>query len=152
MQYKPTVMLCILLSVLLSLVVFNIVKRLATNRTQSSSKMSIDFNESQKLFVYSNSKLTASPSQVDSRSLVLLFGWLSSEDKHLEKYRQIYYRKGFDVLTIRTRLLDVLVPHMGSERVANEVVDFLGSHRRYDNLAIHLFSVGSYQLGEDSRL
>ena len=110
--------------------------------------MSIDFNQKEKRLVYSTDSLVFSTTQEDISSLVLLFGWLYSKEQHLEKYRKIYFEKGFDVLTIKTTVKDILIPVLGSQVVAQRMLDFLKAHQSYDNIIVHLFSVGSYQLGE----
>ena len=35
------------------------------------------------------------------RSLVVMFAWLGSKEKHLNTYKKLYLNKGYDVLTIR---------------------------------------------------
>lgn len=86
---------------------------------------------------------------VAERPLVLLFAWMLSKDKHIEKYRQFWYQRGFDVLTVRTAPLDLLLPTIGGAKIARILVEYLRSLRpRYDEIIVHAFSVGGYQLCE----
>lgn len=86
---------------------------------------------------------------VAKRPLVLLFAWMLSQDKHIEKYRHFWYQRGFDVLTVRTAPLDLLLPTVGGARIARTLVDYLQCLRpRYDEIVVHAFSVGGYQLCE----
>ena len=72
-----------------------------------------------------------------------------AKDKHLEKFRQIWFEKGFDVLTIRTSLRDSLLPPIGSQIVAKNVVKVLSDlNSEYNEIVVHAFSVGGYQCGE----
>lgn len=52
-----------------------------------------------------------------SRPLVVLLSWLMAREKNLEKYRQIYFKHGFDVLTVKTRPVEMIFPTVGSQRV-----------------------------------
>lgn len=83
------------------------------------------------------------------RPLLLLFAWMLSKDKHIEKYRQFWYERGFDVMTVRTSPMDLLLPAVGGARIASTVFDFLTHIQpRYDQVLVHAFSVGGYQLSE----
>ena len=117
-------------------------------RNYSSSKVSTDFNQRNKRLVYSTDSLVFSTSQENRSSLILLFGWLFSKEKHLEKYRKIYFDKGFDVLTVKVNVKNILIPPLGSHVVAQRVLDFLKAHQNYDNIIVNTFSVGCYQFGE----
>lgn len=84
-----------------------------------------------------------------ARPLVLLFGWMLSKDKHIEKYRHFWYQRGFDVLSVRTGPTDLLFPKLGGAHIARVVYDYIQSQRpRYDEVLVHAFSVGAYQLSE----
>ena len=139
--------ICIIFIVILVKLVFRTIVSVMKHN-HSSSKMSTDFNQNDKRFVYSTDSLVFSTSKEDSSSLVLLFGWLYSKEQHLEKYRKIYFDKGFDVLTVKANAKDILIPPLGSQVVAQRVLDFLKAHQSYDNIIVHTFSVGSYQFGE----
>lgn len=72
-----------------------------------------------------------------------------AKETHLEKYREIYFKHGFDVLTVKTSPFQLFLPTMGSQKVAQNVIDFLRSHlASYPKILIHGFSVGGYQFGE----
>lgn len=89
-------------------------------------------------------------SQVDSistRPLILLFAWMLSKNKHIDKYREFWTSRGYDILTVQTKPLDLLLPTIGGKKVAENVLNLL-SKVKYDQMVIHAFSVGGYQLGE----
>ena len=83
------------------------------------------------------------------RPLVVFMSWLMAREKYLEKYRSIYLNHGFDVLTVKTSPLELLLPVKGSQRVAKNLLDFLKNQvSTYPNVVIHGFSVGAYQFSE----
>jgi hypothetical protein len=83
------------------------------------------------------------------RPLTIILAWMLAKDKHLEKYRQLWFRRGFDVLTVRTSPLDLLLPPIGGQVVASNLVKYLTEiNSQYNEIVIHAFSVGGYQLGE----
>lgn len=83
------------------------------------------------------------------RPLVVLLAWLMAGEKHLDKYRQIYLKRGFDVLTVRTSPLELILPEKGSQLVAKSMINFLReAATEYPQTVVHLFSVGAYQFGE----
>jgi len=83
------------------------------------------------------------------RPLTLIFSWMLAKDKHLEKYRQLWFRRGFDVLTVRTSPLDLLLPPVGGRVVAKNLVKCLSElNSQYNEMVVHAFSVGGYQFGE----
>ena len=86
---------------------------------------------------------------IERRPLTLIFCWLFSKDKNLEKFRQLWFEKGFDVLTVHTSLRDSLLPPIGSQVVAKNVVKVISDlNPEYNEIVIHAFSVGGYQCGE----
>ena len=83
------------------------------------------------------------------RPLTLIFAWMLAQDKHLEKYRQLWFKRGFDVLTVRTSPLDLLLPPIGGRIVAKNLVKALSElNSQYNEMVVHIFSVGGYQFGE----
>ena len=53
------------------------------------------------------------------------------------------------MLTVRTSPLDVLLPPIGSQIVANNLVQCLSElNNHYNEVVVHAFSVGGYQFGE----
>lgn len=84
-----------------------------------------------------------------STPLVVLLSWLMASEKYLEKYREIYLKKGFDVLTVKTRPDQFLFPTIGTQVVAQHLFDFLKNQvASYPNVVVHGFSVGAYQFSE----
>ncbi len=73
-----------------------------------------------------------------------------SKNSHLEKYRQFWTSRGYDILTVQTSPFDLLLPSLGGRKVAQNVFNFLTRELvpRYDEVLVHAFSVGGYQLGE----
>ncbi|XP_054153456.1 uncharacterized protein LOC128952139 [Oppia nitens] len=83
------------------------------------------------------------------RPLVVFFAWMLAKDKHIEKYRNLYFRRGFDVLTVKTSPFELMFPTIGSQRIAASVADFLNQKvTEYPEVVVHAFSVGAYQFGE----
>lgn len=94
---------------------------------------------------------TGSEVLVPSNSkLVILFAYMMAKEKHLAKYRLLYYDKGFDVLTVKTPPLDFLYPTIGTQRIAANLLDTLNKKliRSYPSIVIHGLSVGGYQYSE----
>ena len=99
-----------------------------------------DFNSNSEQKVTSDSK---------SRPLIVVFAWMLAKNKHLNKFRQLWLEKGFDVLTVRTSILDPLLPPIGSQIVAKNLIEVLRKLSiNYNEIVIHAFSVGGYQFGE----
>jgi len=86
---------------------------------------------------------------LSARPLVIIMAWMLAKDKHLEKYRQMWFKRGCDVLTVRTSPIDLLLPPVGGKVVANNLVNYLlEMNPQYRQILIHAFSVGGYQFGE----
>lgn len=84
-----------------------------------------------------------------ARPLVLLFAWMLSKNAHIEKYREFWIARGYDILTLQTSPMDLLLPKIGGRRNAMNVFNFLSTIQpRYDQVLVHAFSVGGYQLCE----
>jgi len=85
-----------------------------------------------------------------NNKLVILFAYMMAQEKHLAKYRLLYYDKGFDVLTVKTPPLDFLYPTIGTQRIATNLLDTLNKKliRSYPSIVIHGLSVGGYQYSE----
>ena len=83
------------------------------------------------------------------RPLVIFLSWLMAREKHLEKYRSIYFKHGFDILTVKTSPLEFMLPTKGTQRIARNLLEFLKNQvSAYPNVVIHGFSVGAYQFSE----
>lgn len=82
------------------------------------------------------------------RPLVILLGWMMSKEEHLEKFRKFWFERGFDVLSIRTLPMHLLLPAFGGRNNALTMYNFLNKQPYYDDIIIHAFSVGGYQLAE----
>jgi acetyl esterase/lipase len=83
------------------------------------------------------------------RKLVIFMSWLMAKDRQIEKYRQIYMERGFDVLTVQTYPYQFLAPPLGAQRVAENLLRFLKTNAStYPNVLIHGCSAGAYLFAE----
>ncbi|RWS27070.1 transmembrane protein 53-B-like protein [Leptotrombidium deliense] len=83
------------------------------------------------------------------RRLAILMAWMLAKETHIEKYRKLYFRHGFDVLTVKTSPFSLIFPTKGSQIIAKHLLDYLKSQMNsYPNVVVHGFSVGGYQFGE----
>lgn len=80
------------------------------------------------------------------RRLVILLSWLQAKEKHIEKYRQFYLDRGFDVLNVKTSPWDLLLPNIGARKISQDFVRFM-IDKQYSNVVLHGFSVGGYMFG-----
>lgn len=81
------------------------------------------------------------------RRLVVLMSWLEAKEKHIEKHRQFYLDRGFDVLNVKTSPMDLLLPNVGSKKISQDFVRFL-VEKQYSDVVLHGFSVGGYMFGQ----
>lgn len=86
-------------------------------------------------------------STTQERRLVVLMSWLEAKEKHIEKYRQFYLERGFDVLNVKTSPLDLLLPTVGAKKISKDFLRFL-VEKQYSNVVLHGFSVGGYMFGQ----
>ncbi|XP_022083868.1 transmembrane protein 53-like isoform X2 [Acanthaster planci] len=83
------------------------------------------------------------------RPLVLLLSWLLAKQRHLDNFVSFYTSRGCDVLTVRIRPLQIMMPTRGSQVIAKDVVEFLQREDiRNRKILVHSFSVGGYQYSE----
>lgn len=83
-----------------------------------------------------------------NRPLVILLTWMLAQRKHVNKYIDLYLRKGFDVFRVSISVKQLLWPVQGSQVVAADTVNFLDDNRGFQPILIHGFSVGGYVWGE----
>ncbi|XP_072047782.1 transmembrane protein 53-like isoform X2 [Amphiura filiformis] len=100
-----------------------------------------------------NLSLQKSPKNVESsgekRPLVLLLSWLAAKQRHLSNFSRFYLDQGCDVLTIKIKPMQILLPKSGSQVLAKNVVQFLQHTEQQDKpLLVHTFSVGGYVYSE----
>lgn len=79
---------------------------------------------------------------------MLIFSWLQSKSKHLNKYAQLYLEQGFDVAIVQVSAWQLLWPVRGTQQVAEDTVKFLANNDYYRQVVLHGFSVGGYVFGE----
>ncbi|KAL1129953.1 hypothetical protein AAG570_012897 [Ranatra chinensis] len=82
------------------------------------------------------------------RPVVLILAWMLAERKHLQKYSDIYLKRGYDVLTVNVTPWQLIWPLKGVQLVAGEVLNFLSENKEISPLLLHGFSVGGYVWGE----
>ncbi|GFR70860.1 transmembrane protein 53 [Elysia marginata] len=82
------------------------------------------------------------------RPLILLFGWMLAKQRHLDKYGNLYHSKGFDVLSLKMRPGQVLIPQRAQATVEQLLSLLLTPELRSRPLMVHGFSVGGYMYGE----
>lgn len=83
------------------------------------------------------------------KPLLLMFPWLFAKPKHTEKFCSLYTDVlGFDILLVHVNLNQLLLPAIGSQLIALDVLKFLSNNDNYDQILIHGFSVGGYMFGE----
>ncbi|XP_038052109.1 transmembrane protein 53-like [Patiria miniata] len=83
------------------------------------------------------------------RPLVLILSWLLAKQRHLDNFVSFYTSRGCDVLTVRIRPLQIMLPTRGSKVIAKDVVEYLQREEIRDRkILVHSFSVGGYQYSE----
>ncbi|GIX95442.1 uncharacterized protein CDAR_264311 [Caerostris darwini] len=94
-------------------------------------------------------KLVDEPlNETKKKPLAVILAWMLAKESHIEKFRNIYISRGFDVLTVNMAPKDLLFPASGSQVVAKSVLDYFSTHENYDDILVHAFSVGGYLMGE----
>ena len=85
-----------------------------------------------------------------SRPLIIIMSWMFAEDKHIEIYRQLWLKRGFDVLTVKTSPIDLLLPLIRGKVLTDNTFECLSKicPQFYDEIIIQTFSVGIYLFGE----
>lgn len=83
-----------------------------------------------------------------NRPLVILLKWMLAQRKHVDKYLELYLKKGFDILTVSTSMRQLLWPTKGTQIIAEETLSFLNENKGFQPLLVHGFSVGGYLWGE----
>ncbi|KAG7521663.1 hypothetical protein JOB18_003950 [Solea senegalensis] len=80
----------------------------------------------------------------DHKPLMLLLPWLGSRPQAVDKYCEIYFRTGFDVLVVESEVQEFLWPRWGLEH-GERLLELLQSERFVSRpLLIHAFSIGGY--------
>ncbi|XP_054159345.1 transmembrane protein 53-like [Oppia nitens] len=105
--------------------------------------------QSSRLSTIEDKNSNESDNSLRSRPLVVLLTWLMAQEKHVDKYSNLYLQKGFDVLTVKTNPFDLMFPSIGSRKIAQNCVTALNTElSQYPSVILHAFSVGAYQFGE----
>lgn len=83
----------------------------------------------------------------DKKKLVIMFTWLLAKEKHIAKYRQLWFQRGYDVLLVRTDPVNVILPTVYCTSIYNEVYRFLAKPDQcYEKIMLKSFSVGAFQM------
>ncbi|XP_028670653.1 uncharacterized protein si:dkey-5i3.5 isoform X2 [Erpetoichthys calabaricus] len=97
---------------------------------------------------YKNEHKIISASSDLPKPLLLLLPWLGSQSKSVEKYREIYFKHGYDILTVESEVRHFLWPKWGLEYGA-QVLGVLQSESFVSRpLLIHAFSIGGYTFAQ----
>lgn len=82
------------------------------------------------------------------RPLLLMLPWFGAKPHAVERYRQIYYPYGYDILVVESSIKHFLWPHSGMS-YALQVMELLQSEP-FDScpLVIHAFSIGGFIFAE----
>ncbi|XP_078276326.1 transmembrane protein 53-A [Rhinoraja longicauda] len=82
------------------------------------------------------------------RPLLLMLPWLGAKPHAMERYRQIYYAYGYDILVVESNIMHFLWPHSGMS-YALQVMELLQREPFAScPLAIHAFSIGGFIFAE----
>merc|ERR1711988_1548197 len=82
------------------------------------------------------------------RPLILLFGWLMAQTKHLRKYSDYYMGKSMDVLQVRIDPAQLMWPTK-AQGIINDIYSFVQDPAYCKRpMVVHGFSVGAYLYGE----
>ncbi|XP_019639781.1 PREDICTED: transmembrane protein 53-A-like [Branchiostoma belcheri] len=79
----------------------------------------------------------------ESRPLVVLFGWLGAKPRGLDRYRDLYTGRGWDVLTVRGQLAHFAWPPRALS-FTEGLLSYLQESTAERRLVVHAFSVGAY--------
>ena len=83
------------------------------------------------------------------RPLAVILAWLAAKEKHVEKYRALWLRRGFDVLTVKMTPYQFLLPTLGAQGLMSDLLRILYSiSDHYPDFILHCFSIGGYEFGE----
>lgn len=113
---------------------------------KKKAKNVVEKRETNAKNTYYGQSLTLSAPTTERR-LVVLMSWLKAKEKHIEKYRQFYLDRGFDVLNVKTSPRDLLFPTIGAKKISKDFIRFM-AEKQYSNVVVHGFSVGGYMFGE----
>ncbi|XP_072047781.1 transmembrane protein 53-like isoform X1 [Amphiura filiformis] len=81
----------------------------------------------------------------EKRPLVLLLSWLAAKQRHLSNFAQFYLDQGCDVLTVKVKPMQILLPETGAQVIAQNVANFVQSDEQCERpILVHGFSVGAY--------
>lgn len=77
-----------------------------------------------------------------SKPLIILLSWMGAKQKHMEKFREYYASKGFEVVTFLNDVTTALLPDV-SKAQAKRIVDVLEAQPEGRPVFVHAFSIGT---------
>ena len=82
----------------------------------------------------------------EEQPLVLLFSWVNAPDKAVDSYCEVYHQRGWDVLTIQTKLRHLHKPRENAVHVGQDIMAFLTEHNLQHQrpVLVHTVSAGAY--------
>lgn len=89
-------------------------------------------------------KTPESQPSVGDRYLIVLLTWYTAKQCEVDKYCNIYHSKGFDVVQIKTKIIQFFWPNAALS-YSEEILQYL-LHKQYENMSfiIHGMSIGAY--------
>ncbi|KAF6036838.1 hypothetical protein EB796_004854 [Bugula neritina] len=95
---------------------------------------------------FPTTNLRCKDTQKDKIPLIVLLPWLNAQPKHVNKYIELYHKRGYDVMTCSVKVSNFLWPescYSTTKVLTKELSSAEFCHRP---LIFHSFSVGTYML------
>ncbi|XP_033823961.1 transmembrane protein 53 [Periophthalmus magnuspinnatus] len=95
-----------------------------------------------------SSRAASGPVEDPPRPLLVMLPWLGSRPQSVEKYCDIYFRTGLDVLVVTSEVSHFLWPRWGLDH-GRMILDLLQSEQFISRpLLVHAFSIGAYTFAQ----
>ncbi|XP_076471085.1 transmembrane protein 53-B-like [Babylonia areolata] len=118
--------------------------------SSSSSSSSLSHTDNKRIVTTTNIEgfelsSLGPPGNPHPRPVVVLIGWLNAKRQHLRKYQEVYWGKGFDVLTMRVSPIHIVRPKMGIKYTAR-LLNVLQENKELSHrqVVVHGFSIGAF--------
>ncbi|KAL0273023.1 UNVERIFIED_CONTAM: hypothetical protein PYX00_005800 [Menopon gallinae] len=122
-------------------------KKVSSSMVRRRSTFTV--TENLKFNSFDSIKFTGNRASIDKlRPLIVVLEYMNAKGKHIQKVADVYLDRGFDVLQVSLKPMQLLFPVKGSQVVAKDLADFLAVNQSFTPLVIHAFSVGAYLWGE----
>ncbi|KAL3061650.1 hypothetical protein OYC64_009743 [Pagothenia borchgrevinki] len=84
----------------------------------------------------------------DHKPLMLMLPWMGARPQAVAKYCEIYFRTGFDVLVVESKVHEFLWPRWGLDH-GKRLLELLQTERFMSRpLVVHAFSIGGYTFAQ----